>query len=339
MNSRLTLDDAEQMRKLLCALGDHIRDAIVHARTTQAASFAEVSRESQADTIYQIDTVSEEAVGFWFEKHWPHQWPVELVMEGLDDNDPVTFPRGTAVGDTQWKCIIDPIDGTRGLMYDKRPAWVLAGIAPQKGADTRLSDLCIAMMTELPLTKQWRADQVSAVRGAGVVAEFVDVFTQERRPLKLQPSRAKDFKHGFSALVKFFPEGKALTAKIEEDLWEALYGLGSTRSPVIFDDQYISTGGQFYELLAGHDRMLGDLRPLVHRAAGIKSSLVCHPYDVCTALILEEAGVIIESPEGGKVDAPLDTVSPVTWLAYANPVLAELARPILRRLIGNLGNP
>src|SRR5205807_1959543 len=144
--------------------------------------------------------------------------------------------------------------------------------------------------------------------------EGVNVFDKTRAPMRVQPSKATDFKHGFSALVKFFPEGRVLTAQIEEKLWGRLYGLGKTHAPLIFDDQYISTGGQFYELLAGHDRMLGDLRPLIYKAAVVASSLVCHPYDVCAALILEEAGVILEAPNGGKVDAPLDTTSAVAWI-------------------------
>ena len=72
------------------------------------------------------------------------------------------FPNGTCPADTKWKCLLDPIDGTRGIMYDKRSAWALSGIAPQRGEATRLSDIVVAAMTELPTTKQWRADQVSA---------------------------------------------------------------------------------------------------------------------------------------------------------------------------------
>jgi hypothetical protein len=68
-------------------------------------------------------------------------------------------------------------------------------------------------------------------------------------------------------------------------------------------------------------------------------SLVCHPYDVCTAMLLQEAGVIFETPEGGVVDVPLDLTSPVTWVAYANQTLADLVRPVLKRLAGALNTP
>jgi len=54
--------------------------------------------------------------------------------------------------------LIDPIDGTRGIMYDKRAAWALAGVAPNRGPATRLSDIHLAVMTELPTSKMGFAD-------------------------------------------------------------------------------------------------------------------------------------------------------------------------------------
>ena len=156
-----------------------------------------------------------------------------------------------------------------------------------------MTDLVVAAMTELPTSKQWRADQISAVRGTGpggIVAESVNVLTGERAPLAVRPSRAVDFQHGFASLVKFFPDGKALTAQIEEALWDRLHGRGRAATPVVFDDQYLATGGQIYELLTGRDRMVGDLRPLVLPALGYHGAMTCHPYDICTGFLLTEGG-------------------------------------------------
>jgi len=329
--------DLDKARQLLCALQDSIRDAVLHARiTTQGREFASVAGVTAADTIYQVDKISEGVILEWFAKHWPREWPVELVMEGVEEDHPVTFPSGTPVGSTKFKCIIDPIDGTRGLMYDKRSAWILAALAPQKENHTRLGDIVVAAMTELPTSKQWRADQISAVRGCGrtgIVAEAVDVLNNRRTAIQVSPSRATNFKHGFASIAHFFPEGKSLLAAFEERIWAELYGTGHVGSPVIFDDQYISSGGQMYELLTGHDRMNGDLRPFALKKLGMTSSLVCHPYDVCAALILTEAGCIFESPVGGPVDVPLDTTSAVSWMGYANEDLANQVRPIVQRLI------
>lgn len=321
----------EIFRELLCDLGVYIRDRLIAGRHT-SGDLSAVSAQTAADTIYAIDRISEAAIVEWFESRWPMAEPVEVVMEGLDDGS-LCFPRGTTPDQTLWKCILDPIDGTRGIMYDKRSAWALAGIAPQRGEDTMLSEIFVAAMTELPTSKQWRADQISAVRGGGLRTESVNVLDGSASGLELQPSRALDFRHGFSWMAKFFPEGRTLTAQIEERLWDELVGIGRDASPVVFDDQYISTGGAFYELLAGHDRLVGDLRPLVYARLDLESSLVCHPYDVCTVLLLEEAGVIYEHPLGGFPDAPLDTTSGITWVAYANPTLAAQARPVLQKVL------
>ena len=328
------MDDAmlRKARKLLCSLEDHIRDTLIAERPRNLSRFADVAAVTASDVIYHVDKISEEAILHWFDAHWPKAWPVELVMEGLE-GDAVTFPRGTPIGETLFKCIIDPVDGTRNIMYDKRSAWVLAALAPQRGSRNRLSDIVVSAMTELPTSKQWRSDQVSAVRGQGIVSRAYDVRDGTWSPIELRPSKAKNFHHGFASFVKFFPEGKALTAKIEEALWDGLYGLGATANPTVFDDQYTTTGGQIYELLCGHDRMIGDLRPLILEKLGFTSSLVCHPYDICTALLLSEAGGVIEDPLGGPVKAPLDTVSSVSWIGYANPTLARIVRPRLKKLL------
>ncbi|MDR3405941.1 MAG: hypothetical protein P4L99_25875 [Chthoniobacter sp.] len=328
--------DWPALRERLCALQEHISARVRAARSCPDMDFAQIAGVTVADTIYQVDRISEAAICEWFDDQWPSAWPVQVVMEGLEEGEALTFPRGTPLSATVLKCLLDPIDGTRNLMYDKRSAWSLAALAPQRGEATRLSDLVVAAMTELPVTKQTLADQISGVRGCGpdgIVAQRIDLGTNHREPVTLRPSSAGDFRHGFASFARFFPEGKALTARIEEELWETLYGLGLSASPLVFDDQYISTGGQIYELLAGHDRMIGDLRPLVLARLGYSTALVCHPYDICTAFLLREAGGVVESPGGGPVEAPLDTTSPVAWIGLANETLAAQIRPVLHRLL------
>lgn len=320
-------------RRRLCALQDYLRDTLVAARVRQGGKFARVAAVTAADTIYHVDRLGEEAILAWFEQHWPRAWPVELVMEGLE-GEGVTFPRGTPVGRTMCKCIIDPIDGTRGVMYDKRSAWILAGLAPQRGRRTHLGDIVVAAMTEFPTSKHGYADQVSAIAGRGVRAERLDLARRTRRRWVPRPSRAKNFEHGFASLAHFFPEGKALLGAVEEALWRELGLVGKDGGQLVFDDQYISTGGQLFELLSGHDRMLGDLRPPAYARLGLTAAaLCCHPYDICTALIAREAGCVIEAPDGRALRAPLDTTTPVAWMGYANPTLAQQVRPILRRVM------
>jgi fructose-1,6-bisphosphatase/inositol monophosphatase family enzyme len=322
-----------ELRVLLCRLQDAVLQSVLtQQRAATRGQLTAIAAETKADTIFRIDEVVEGTVLDWMAHHWPAREPVELVMEGVDD-EALVFPIGFLVGDTRWKCIVDPIDGTRSWMHDKRSAWSLAGIAPQRGSKTRLSDIFVAAMTELPVTKQWRADQLSAVRGAGVVAEAIDVGGGERSSWRPVPSEAADFRQGFAGISKFFPQGKALLAGLEEAFWAELHGHEPQAAPLVFDDQYVSTGGQIYELASGRDRMWVDLRPQAFRKLGLSLSLTCHPYDICTAMILTELGGVVEMPEGAPLDAPLDTTGPISWVGYANPALAALARPVLQRLV------
>ncbi len=334
------MDDAflASARGLLCDLGVAVCGGVIEARrASSAGELGAVAAVTAADTIYAIDRVGEAAIGAWFEANWPATEPVEVVMEGLADGTVLTFPRGMPVAATKWKAILDPIDGTRCLLYDKRPAWSLAALAPQRGAATSLRDIVVAAMTEIPTTKQWRADQVSGVRGRGVVAVARDLLRGGGPvALELRPSAAGDLQHGFCSLVKFFPEGKALTARLEEMLLARLGETGRGAASPVFDDQYVCSGGQLYELMAGRDRATVDLRPLVFRKLGVASPLACHPYDVCTAMLLVEAGGVVESPDGALLDAPLDTTTPVAWVGYANERLAARMRPVLRELCAEL---
>jgi fructose-1,6-bisphosphatase/inositol monophosphatase family enzyme len=300
---------AEDVRGLLCRLGDHVRAVVTGARGIDMAT---VEGATAADTIYAIDRVADDALLGWFEEHWSD---VEVVSEGLDE--PVAVGR-----DPAWTVIVDPIDGTRGLMHDKRSAWCLTAAAPRGGS---LRDVTVAAMTELPTVKQGAADQLSAARGGGMVAERVDLRDDTRAPLAVRPSAATDLEHGFAGLAKFFVPGKVALAELETELFARL------GASAVFDDEYLSTGGQLHELITGRDRFVAELRPLV-----VPGALACHPYDVCTAMLLEEVGGVVTDPWGEPLDAPLDTTSPVAWAGYANRVLASRIGPVLAELLDEL---
>jgi fructose-1,6-bisphosphatase/inositol monophosphatase family enzyme len=300
-----------EVRALLCGLGDHVRDLVVGARGMDMAA---IEGRTSADTVYAIDKVADDTLVQWFEAHWPD---VELVSEGLEA--PVLIG-----ADPQWTVIVDSIDGTRGLMYDKRAAWCLAAAAPRGGS---LRDVVAAAMTELPTSKQGLTDQLSGVKGAGLEAERIDLREGTRSALTVQPSTATDLEHGFAAVSKFFLPGKVALAELES----ALFTLLGSRD--VFDDEYISSGGQLHELIAGHDRFVADLRPLADPDA-----FACHPYDVCTAMLLEEAGGVVTDPYGDPLDVPLDTTTAVAWAGYANAELAARIGPILAELADGLAH-
>jgi hypothetical protein len=217
-------------------------------------------------------------------------------------------------------------------MYQKRPAWILTGVAPNHGADTRLRDVVLAVQTEIPLVKQHLCDQLWAVRGEGVQARRIDRITGRSEPLVLRPSRAEYTAHGFASVSRFFPGARDVLAAIDDEVASAVLGPPLEGKASCFEDQYISTGGQLYELMAGHDRYVADLRPLLQGVLndrGLPNPLCCHPYDLCTILIAEELGLAITGPTGAPLDAPLDLEADVAWVGYANDALRRAVEPAL----------
>src|SRR5205823_11206737 len=131
--------------------------------------------------------------------------------------------------------------------------------------------------------------------------------------LILSPSRADTLAHGFATISNFFPGTKVLASELMEHLVLELLGPADVTKATVFDDQYISTGGQFYELIVGHDRFNADLRPLFYKMQNQPPGLCCHPYDCATCLIAHEAGVVLTDALGGSLDGPLDTISGLSW--------------------------
>ena len=326
------------MRVLHDALRLRLVEQLRAESAAVSAGFAEVlagvADVRGGDTIYTIDTHAEELL-FDFCEEWAKEAPLILIAEGIPGDGWRVFPENAVPEDAAFLLIVDPIDGTRNLMYDKRSAWILSAVAPNRGRETNLSHIEAAVMTEVPTTRHRVSDQLWAVHGGGAHRETVDLTSGERREIPLRPSRADSLAHGFASLAKFFPAAKGATAAFEEKLL-AEVAPDDGENPLVFDDQYISTGGQLYELMVGHDRFIADLRPLFFAALNLPKKLVCHPYDICVELIAREAGVIVTGADNLPLCAPLDIRAAVTWAGYANPALHRRIEPVLSRLLAEL---
>ncbi len=330
---------AQQFIEPLRRLHDWIRGLVVTACEERGADeLARVVHTGAGDVIYVVDRISETALIEWFNREIAAHEPIVLIGEGLP-NGRITLPDGAIATDARWRVIVDPIDGTRGLMYQKRPAWILTGVAPNRGEETSLADIEVAVQTEIPLIKQHLCDQLWAARGGGVQGVRCNRLTNETQPLAIQPSKANELRHGFATICRFFPGGRDLLAAIDEELCERL--VPCYRGDVdVFEDQYACTGGQLYNLATGQDRFVADLRPLVQPLLAARGTAIghcCHPYDLCAKLIAEEAGVIVTDPMGGPIRAPLDTESNVAWTGYANTSLHAQIAPVLRELLHKHG--
>jgi len=397
-----------------------VRDTIIRSRTAAGREALHlVSKSAAADTIYKIDTAVDPILES-FCQEWGRETPLVLIAEGVEDEHgnegPVCFPRGIKQEDAHIRVIVDPIDGTRGLMYDKRAAWALAGVAPNKGPTTRLRDIEVAVMTELPISKMGYGDVLWAIKGRGaqgirerldsqraMMEQFADpnnppighvltklgkvdndklvealnaqkrkgglvgqilvglgyvnqkdlqialAFQKGDKPnlapevmsvisgeqLTLRPSQAETINHGFASVTNFFPGTKELASELMEHIVRNLIGPADVTQATVFDDQYISTGGQFYELIVGHDRFNADLRPTFYRMQDQPEGLCCHPYDCATMLIAEEAGVQLTGSDGQPLDGPMDTTSGLSWIGYANTSLRQKIEPLVMEFIKN----
>jgi fructose-1,6-bisphosphatase/inositol monophosphatase family enzyme len=331
--------DAAALLDLIRAIHDRIRDAVVSACERQSAdSLSAVASEEPGDTIYAVDRVSEGVLLDAFGA-LAREEPLCLVAEGIPGGS-VTLPRGALEADCRWRVLIDPIDGTRGLMYQKRSAWILTGVAPNRGPATRLSDIVLAVQTEIPLIKQHLCDQLWARRGGGMHAVRTDRVAGTTSPVTLHASRAHTLRHGFASVVRFFPGARDELAALDDALMFDMLGPFDELKAPCFEDQYLSTGGQLFELMAGHDRFIADLRPLVQplvASRGLPRGLCCHPYDLCTALIAEEAGVVLTAADGTAVDAPFDIDADVAWVGYANEDIRAGIEPRLLAILRSRG--
>jgi fructose-1,6-bisphosphatase/inositol monophosphatase family enzyme len=333
--------DTFDMLNAIRRVHERVRDAVLEeCERADVEKLAEVADDaSEGDTIYAVDRVSEELLVELFESEIAASAPLLLIAEGIEGGR-VMLPRGAMEADAAWRIIVDPIDGTRGLMYQKRSAWVLTGVARNRGDATDLQDIEMAVQTEIPLVKQHLSDSLWAVRGAGAQAERFNRLTGTRRPLTLRPSRAATIRHGFAMIARFFPGARDELAAIDEEIVQGALGPVEHGKAHCFEDQYLSSAGQLYELMMGHDRFVADLRPLIEtllRERGLALGICCHPYDVCTELIAREAGVYVTDERGRLLRAPLSVEPDVTWIGYANEQIRREIEPLLRDALRRRG--
>ena len=301
----------DQLRQRLVTVGEAVRDDVLAAcRAQSVEELAAYDDSGPGDTAFAIDKVSEdrllELVG---------DLPVRLVAEGIG--------QGTAAQDVdaEWTLLADPLDGTRPLAHQKRSAWVLLGAT----RGDRLADLEVSVAVEVPTVKAGEADVLSAVRGSGATGERVDLRDGRRSPLAVRPSRAAGLEQGYGGVARYFPGARAELAEVDDAVHRRVLGPARPGKAQAFEDQYC-TGGTLIELAVGHDRWAADLRPLLGDRAGI----CAHPDDLAGWLVAAESGVLVTSPDGGPLDAPLDLASDVAWVAYANEQIRAIVEPALQ---------
>lgn len=324
--------------ELLHSLADHARTTVAESLIGRTAE--ERSRSmghAGSDVIYALDQEVEIGLVQLLEERAESLGGIVLVAEGIGENEITSYPSGRADANCAWRMLVDPIDGTRGIMMDKRSAWFLAGGAPNRGEATRLRDIECSVMAELPTSRAGLSDQFRAVKGQGVEAKRYNLM-QPSDPefFRCEPYTGPSVRGGFAQICRFFPGGRDELALLEEKLWDAIFPDADDGEILCFEDQYICTGGEWVELMTGRDRFCADLRGTLFdspRYAGRRRGHVCHPYDLAGLLVAEEAGVIITDIHGNPLDAPFDTTTPVDWIGYANPLIRTEIEEALQTLL------
>jgi len=319
-----------RMLQIQARIRDHLRLEVARHLDADSgpSALAHAARtDGPGDTIYGIDEIVEAVLVPECEA-WGREIPFLLLAEGLPPEG-VACGRGAPV----FRLLVDPIDGTRGLMHDKRSGWCLMAAAPDHGDETRLQHVEAAAMVELPHSRQTTSDALWSVRGGAARAQRDDLVAGTASGFALRPSSASDLAHGFATINDFTRRGRVLTARLAEDLLDRVLGAAGDGLDC-FPDQYLCCGGQLAELCLGRDRFVLDVRPEVYRTLGIAEGRANHPYDLCTILIAQNAGVVVVDPRTGQaVDAALRIEPQLSFAAYANRALADSIQPVVQELV------
>ncbi len=316
-------------------VADRVRQSVQNQTVEQLSS---VWKIDAADTIFKIDRDVEEVFVPYLNQEAERLGGIWLIAEGVgEETGGIGLPFGRKQSECKWFLLIDPIDGTRGIMYDKRSAFFLAGAGLNNSSGNSLTDIDVAVMCELPTSKAYLADSYFAIKNEGTKGIRRNMLSGEEFPIMPRPSQSNSVLGGFGVIARFFPPGRDVLARMEDKLIEHLLErYDSPLSISILEDQYISTGGQLHEVLCGHDRFIADIRPLLYQMLakkGVKPSHVCHPYDCAAMLVGIEAGIVIRDGYGNMLNCPVDVTSPVSWILYANTQIEQQIWPLLKPIM------
>jgi hypothetical protein len=326
----------EKMKELHFAMRDVYMKTLLKARRTSFVSVSRIAKFGVGDLSYAIDKVPDKLLEKTFEK-WGKEMPMVVVEE---EWGATTFPKGTRPEDCEIKLIIDRLDGTREIMYGKNRAWILTGIAPNKGAKTYLDDIEVAVQTSVGKSVFGEDEVLWATKKSKPVLETWNLDEGEfLEELPIRPSQANTIEHGFFPIVLYFEGYKKILGDIADELTEKIIGSVHKGISRVFDEQYITSGGELAYLVTGKYRGIIDIRPFLGRITGTPFGLCAHPYDLCTKLIVDRAKAIIHCygvyTDRIQKNVPLDATTDVAFIAFANERIRRQVEPTLKKILAN----
>ncbi|MBI5364506.1 MAG: hypothetical protein HZA53_15115 [Planctomycetes bacterium] len=312
---------SERHLATLLALAERIGAAVVEHRDTALATGAadglmRIASQGAGDVTYGIDVPAEHALDLWLDEE-ARKTPLSLLTEdsgwrhrGPDGKGGVRALEGFDHGGP--RIVVDPIDGTRNLMTDLRPAWTVIGLAGPGPGEPRQRDVVLGVVREIPESRSRSTRVLHAARGLGCT--LVD-GARERRLDTGSDARAD---HGYFPFFKYLPTERHEVAAVEARFFARLAEHERADVRNCYDDQYISNAGQLVLLALGTYRMIADLRAFLAARRGA-TTLTSKPYDVSGALVCAgEAGCVLTACDGSALDFPIDVTTPVSFVGWVN---------------------
>lgn len=330
------MHDFERWRPRLCALCDDLREATRAALLAaelegSSGHLARPHSQGLGDVTFGLDLPSEARIAAWHIAE-AREGPLSVLTEdtgwrhlGPDGEGGWRALDGFAHGGP--RIAIDPVDGTRNLMADLRPAWSVVAFAPPGASQPRLGDLCGGIVSEIPGTNSaFFRRLVSDGRTCRIQqASLATPGALRDRALTVDHDDRAD--HGYFPVFRYEPAQRPAIARIEADFFARLVGQEGAEARSIYDDQYISSAGQLVLLALGRYRMVSDPREWVGRRLGVMG-VTSKPYDLAGAVVCARAaGAIVTDVEGGLLDFPIDATTPVGYTGYANPATQKRLEP------------
>jgi fructose-1,6-bisphosphatase/inositol monophosphatase family enzyme len=323
----------DSLRSLCGLIRDAAREALV-SRTPEELSAP--LRLGAGDVTFGIDEITERAVDRWLEGA-AAQGPLSLLTEdaGWRHRGPGGDLPGFDHGGP--RIALDPIDGTRNLMADLRPAWTVVSYAPPGPGQPRLADLTLGLVSEIPVTTAGRYRVIQAEAGGPCQLELRELAAAngapplEQRTLRADADDRPD--RGYFVFFRYDAELRPALARLEADFFARLADREGADLHHCYDDQWCCGAGWLVSLATGTYRTLVDVRGLAGRRAGMRAT-TGHPYDVAGAILCARAaGCVVEDVEGKELEFPLDCETPLDLVAWTNRATRERLRPHLDRAL------
>ncbi len=321
-----TFDD---WRPRLLALCDELcrdtRGALLTALDKGDSEIARPQGRGEGDWTYGLDLPAEAGIDAWLASV-AREEPVSVMTEDAGwrhfgpgpspDEEPVELAGFDHGGP---RIAFDPVDGTRNLMTDLRPAWTVVAFAPAGDGVPMLSDVTGGIVAELPESRARTRRVLSAERGGACSFTTYELESGERLTAgSLSTDDDDRADHGYFPFFRYMPDLRPATSELEAAFFDRLERFEGADVRNCYDDQYVTSAGHLVLLSLGTYRMIVDPRAFLAERRG-RPTITTKPYDLAGAVVCAEAaGCVLTSPAGAPLDFPIDTSTPVSYVGYVN---------------------